>query len=437
MIIKHILAKSLRYKAFYLDARDIALRTELEHKEFYAFRLLQEFFETYERMPSREEMLIKLSDLPEKENEFIKEYKGLVNELYAMPDDVGEDLLMDQLKEAAEKERIKKFLVRAADTFNDAKSSELLQSMQDIVVAGEAVKTRRVQMNVENVKDNIKFIPYRSDEERIPTGWQTLDTLLYGGVGVRELTCVMAPSGRGKTLWMINLMHNFLEHRVNVLYISLEMSVIDIMRRLYRRILTADKDYMANTKVSEIETRVERFFGCYKAMGRVIYHPANTISVEDIQAEIIKLRLREGFDAQVVIVDHLDLMVSRTKSIRQKESHTYWRLIVDDLRDIPLTHGIALVTGTQSNRRSAEKHLVTAMDVGESFGKVQSSDVVLSLNQDDDEKVKKRIRVAVLKNRDFVAGAAPEMYIDLDRMLICDLQTAKNDYGVDIGETDV
>lgn len=423
-MIKHVLAKALKYKAFYLDAKGVAEQVELDKKEYYSFRLVDEFFTQYARMPTRGEFLLKLSDLPESESEFIKDYRKLINEVYALPDEVDEKVLLDQLKEMAEKERIKKFLVRTADSFKDSKASEILRNMQDIVVAGQITGQRRSELRVEDVDVNAPLVRYHSSDERIPTGWHSLDRVLYGGVGVRELTCIMAPSGRGKSVCLVNLAHAFLEHKVNVLYVSMEMGVVDIMRRLYRRMIGADKDYLSNAKPEEIAKRVKRFFLLYKAQGRVVYYPANTISVEDIKAEMIKLYLRDGFETGVVIIDHLDLMISRTKSIRQKESHTYWRLIVDDLREIPLVQNIPVIVATQSNRKSSEKQLVTAMDVGESFGKVQSSDVVLSLNQTQDEIQNKRMRIAVIKNRDYLTGAAPEMYIDLDKMLICDLMTA-------------
>ena len=85
------------------------------------------------------------------------------------------------------------------------------------------------------------------------------------------------------------------------------------------------------------------------------------------------------------------------KSIRQQEGYSYWRLLVDDLREIPMQLSIPIVTATQSTRASSKKVLVTEIDVGESYGKVQSSDVVFSLNQTSDELENKRLRVAIIK----------------------------------------
>jgi hypothetical protein len=203
------------------------------------------------------------------------------------------------------------------------------------------------------------------------------------------------------------------------------MSVVDILRRLYRRILYKDKSFLADGYEAPMKEWLGKFFGASRANGKIMYCPANMLSTEDIKTELMKMEMRGDFTPQVIIIDNLDLMTSRTKSIRQKEGWQFWRMVVDDLREIPLMQGIPIVTSTQSNRKSVEKTLVTEVDIGESYGKVQSSDVVLSLNQTVEELDNKRIRLSVIKNRDYIRNTEVEMYIDLDKMLICDLVFAQ------------
>jgi len=139
----------------------------------------------------------------------------------------------------------------------------------------------------------------------------------------------------------------------------------------------------------------------------------------------MKMELGGAFYPDVIILDHLDLITTRSKNIRQREMYAYWRLIVDNLRIIPLTRGIPIVTATQGTRKSTEKVLLTDVDVGESYGKVQSSDVVLSLNQSPEAYQNKRMLVGTLKNRDYQKGNTAELYCNLDMMTMCDLMFAQ------------
>jgi len=114
-------------------------------------------------------------------------------------------------------------------------------------------------------------------------------------------------------------------------------------------------------------------------------------------------------------------MTTAKKSIRQNEAYAYWRLLVDDLREIPLHEGIHISTATQGTRESSKKALLGEADVGESYGKVQSSDVVISINQTPEEAQAKRMRLAFIKNRDYLRGTEVEVFVDLDKMALCDL----------------
>ena len=57
---------------------------------------------------------------------------------------------------------------------------------------------------------------------------------------------------------------------------------------------------------------------------------------------------------------------------------------------------------------------------------LQSSDVVISINQTAEELENKRMRLCVLKNRDYYRGLEIELYNDLDMMLLCDLIYAQH-----------
>jgi hypothetical protein len=84
-----------------------------------------------------------------------------------------------------------------------------------------------------------------------------------------------------------------------------------------------------------------------------------------------------------------------------------------------------MVTATQATKASFDKVKLTQSDIGESYGKIQSSDVVIALCQTEDELANHRMRLTFVKNRDYVGGREVETYIDLDKMLLCDLSFAQ------------
>lgn len=426
-MINKVIAKAVSSKEFYIDAKDLLKEIELGNIEFNILELVDKFFNKYMRTPTREEILLFLDELPEKERKFVAEYRKYINETYSAVGlaEIDNKVLIAELKEIAGKQKIKNEFVKIADTFDRRSTKDISDSLTKMLFQGQDfVRERRVEVDVADIVKNIPIIKYR-DTERIPTLLPGLDKMTYGGLGVRELWTVIAPSGRGKTAFFINLMHGFMIQGYSVLLITLEMAVADMLRRLYRRVLYKDKNFLRDGNEAVMEEWLTKFFAMSKTSGRMLYFPANSFSSEDLKMELMKMEMRGNFMPQVIIIDHLDLMTSHTKSIRQKEGFSYWRLLVDDLREIPLMRNVPIVTATQSTRDSAKKVLVGVTDVGESYGKVQSSDVVLSLNQTPEEAENKRMRVAILKNRDYYSGMEVELYNNLDMMLMCDLQYAQ------------
>ena len=90
---------------------------------------------------------------------------------------------------------------------------------------------------------------------------------------------------------------------------------------------------------------------------------------------------------------------------------------------------MAVLSATQANRASLAKMKITEANTAESFGKIEVSDVVLAICQTDEERKLKRARLSVLKNRDYVSGGCIEVFVDFEKMILLDVDTA-----VKIGE---
>jgi replicative DNA helicase len=233
----------------------------------------------------------------------------------------------------------------------------------------------------------------------------------------------MAHSGKGKSIFLVNLLYGALLNGFDAVYFSLEMSERDILRRFYRRVTYKTKTELYDDDKKWSHT-IERFFKLTKSAGRVLYYPTGTISVFDIEIALDRLRDLHGFEPKLIVVDYLDL-VKPPKVGYKVENYIALQHLTDSLRNIALTRNIAVVTATQSTRASFNKVKLTQADMGDSYGKVKSSDVVVALCQTDEELANNRMRLVFAKNRDYLPGREIELYCDLDRMLFCDLAFAK------------
>jgi len=84
----------------------------------------------------------------------------------------------------------------------------------------------------------------------------------------------------------------------------------------------------------------------------------------------------------MVILDYIDkLKINRGNMYRLSLQDT-----TEELRAIALEKHLAMITATQSNRESMKKGDTTGIHISEGIGKHQSSDVVVTLQQSEEER---------------------------------------------------
>ena len=239
-----------------------------------------------------------------------------------------------------------------------------------------------------------------------PTGIPKLDQkeVLDGGLGRGELGVVVAPTGVGKSHWLVNMGAEALKRGKTVVHYTFELS----------ETLTG-KRYDANLTdipVSDLIERKEEVLKHYEEneYGNLIikYYACRSASVNTIRNHLEKLKLR-NYTPSVVIIDYADVM----KSTRSYDAlRLELQLIYEELRQMAADFNIPVWTASQSNRSGASADMVGLENMGESYGKAQVSDVVLGLSRKPEEKASGFARLFIAKNRAGMDGLSMVVKID-------------------------
>tara|TARA_R110000851_G_scaffold25240_16_gene72960 strand:- start:3329 stop:4738 length:1410 start_codon:yes stop_codon:yes gene_type:complete len=239
-----------------------------------------------------------------------------------------------------------------------------------------------------------------------PTGIAELDCrdVLDGGLGRGELGVVVAPTGVGKSHWLINMGAEALKKGQTVVHYTFELSETLTGKR-YDSNLT-------DITVSELMERKDEVIQNYEDndYGHLIikYYPCRSASVNTIRNHLEKLKLR-NYSPSVVIIDYADVM----KSTRAYDAlRLELQLIYEELRQMAADFNIPVWTASQSNRSGASADYVGLENMGESYGKAQVSDVVLGLSRKPEEKASGYARLFVAKNRAGMDGINLRLKID-------------------------
>jgi len=229
----------------------------------------------------------------------------------------------------------------------------------------------------------------------------------------------VSETGLGKTWYLIWSAKQCREHGLNVLFISLEMQEQSVMRRFeqayYRRTLGGeevtiakfiqddDKKYkIINKKINVMQLKPEDIDELkMKAMGKFPHGRLKIvcragINIGDLKAILSELKYQNKFMPDVLILDYADKMTTNKKVNTEREA---LGIIWKDLRDLALNNNLLLITASQTNRTSWNKHF-TREAIAEDSRKLNEVSCAVGIMADKRDHALGLRMLRVLKVRD-------------------------------------
>jgi len=290
--------------------------------------------------------------------------------------------------EFCKNQAMKNALMDSVDLLGRGKYDEIFSLMQEALMAGQ-----------ERDQGHVYFEDLDSRNQKImrnpiATGMGSpLDSILGGGLSSGELGCILAPTGVGKSMALVNIAYGAMMAGLNVVYYTLELSETQVGVRMDSRVcnMPIDQVYKSPLVVGKQLEKIK------PNVGRLIIKqfPTKGASVTSIKGHIAKLKTTK-FVPDVILIDYADLMKPLA---RFKEKRHELESIYESLRGMAVELKIPIWTASQSNRSSMDKAFVTLADISESYAKAQVADVIISIQRSIDEKRNNKASFFIAKNR--------------------------------------
>jgi replicative DNA helicase len=319
------------------------------------------------------------------------------------PDNGDLQYVREKSLDFCKKQALKKALEVAVDQIQAEKYESIVDGIKAAVMVGTAP-----QLGHDFFEDfESRFT--KLQRNAIPTGFPELDKkeIFNGGLGSGELACVTAPTGVGKSHFLINLGCQALKQGVNVIHYTLELSETAIGLRYDSNLCDMDSNTVIDNKQSVLDQ--------YKEMklGRLIIKefPTNTASIYTIRSHLERLSVK-GFRPGLIIIDYADIM----RSTRQYDSLRHeLKLIYEELRGLAVEKGVPIWTASQSNKEGSQSDIIDLSNMSEAYGKAQVADVVVGISRKSSEKSTGFGRLYIAKNRAGRDGLVFPLKIDTSK----------------------
>ncbi|MCK9281689.1 MAG: hypothetical protein M0P71_13770 [Melioribacteraceae bacterium] len=200
----------------------------------------------------------------------------------------------------------------------------------------------------------------------------------------REVLAWVAPTGVGKSILLVNTsIANTIMGR-NVLHISLENDERVTGNRYLGAFTNSpirtrfDKKDLIKEQIRKIKTSTESELF-------ILFFPTDTVSVDAIEIAIKDLNKHYNFIPDVLCVDYLECLLSKTNS-KNKDDYTRQKAVAAEFRALIAKTNTFGITASQSNRSSVGGSEPINVDkLAESYGKAMPLDYILSINQNNEE----------------------------------------------------
>lgn len=246
----------------------------------------------------------------------------------------------------------------------------------------------------------------------VPTGFYSLDKILSGGLVSGGMITLAARPGTGKTTAGICIAENIAAQHIPVLYISLEMTSIQIWtcRVANYSGVSRSEIYTGDfTGTAEaIAQKSKRTAAAVEALYSIPFYIRDMpSSVDDIEREA-----RAIPNIGLIVVDHLGLV--RPSEGGNRSRYEVMTDIAHRLKQLALSLKIPILCLCQLNRQSVERNnkKPTMADLRDSGAIEEDSDSVILLFRDDSQSntaEAQKIRFIVDKNRHGMTG-----YVDMN-----------------------
>jgi len=392
--------------------------TKILSKTFAVYKI---FFEKFGKVPTDRILKKELLKTGESENKVDNLVNYIYNGDFNDLSGAEREYVIDKVTKLAKRKRIEEAVFNITDVL--AKDSDLedqdfehMESkFRDALKYSMDVK---IGQDLYDIDDRYQAI-LEGVQDKMTTGFDQIDHVLYGGFAKKELIAFQAPPGVGKTIWLVNIGFNLLKHGYNVVHYSMEMSEERLGLR-YDAVATKIATKELTSSIDEVKAKYDTLKKITQSRLKLKEFPTSMASVYDIEAHLEHLRLQENFHPDAIIIDYGDIMRStrQTKNLYEEQG---W--IFRELRGLAVKENVAGITATQSNRGALKEDGGTSEMIGmdktaDSMEKNRILDVLFSVTQSRQEKDDGKINLWVAKNRNGEANRILEFLINYRNMSI-------------------
>ena len=386
------------------------------------FGQIFQFVEKYNNLPTKDAMLIELSqrrDINEEELSHIKDYVVAVENSEA-----DEQWLLETTEKFCKDRAVHNAVLSGIKILDKKDTKRTPEAIPHILSEALAVSFDKSVGHdyIEDADARFKF--YHTKEKRYQFDLDYMNRITKGGVPSKTLNIALAGTGVGKSLFMCHLASSYLLQGLNVLYITLEMAEERIAERIDANLLDVTMEDLHDMPQQLYEGKITKLRE--KTQGQLVIKEYPTASAHSghFKSLMNELALKKSFRPDVIFIDYLNICASSRFKGGNISSYFYVKAIAEELRGLAVEFNVPIFSATQTTRTGYVSTDIGLEDTSESFGLPATADFMFALISNEELEALGQMKVKQLKNRynDPSINRAFIIGVDRAKMRLYDVQ---------------
>jgi archaellum biogenesis ATPase FlaH len=402
--VEHLILKNLLYNETYTRKVIPYLKgVFFEDKgEKALFEELHSFISTYNNLPTKEAVVINLSERTDLHEDDYNSCVKLVGFLEENKEEISdEEWLLNTTESFCQDKSIYNAIMESVQIISpNSKTKEDKGKIPEILTDALGV-TFDPHIGHDYINDsNERYDFYHKVEEKVPFDLEYFNKITKGGLSKKTLNIALAGTGVGKSLFMCHVAANCLNESKNVLYITLEMAEEKIAMRIDANLLNVSMDDISDLPKAIFDQKVEKLKN--KAKGALIIkeYPTAAAGAQHFRSLLNELALKRDFKPDIIFIDYLNICTSsRIKAGAYVNSYSYIKSIAEELRGLAVEYNVPIVSATQTTRSGFTSTDIGLEDTSESFGLPATADFMFAIISTEELEELGQFLVKQLKNR--------------------------------------
>ena len=316
------------------------------------------------------------------------------------------DWLLSEFETFSRHRALEQAILKSADLLENGEYGTVEQLIKDAVQIG-------LQKDLgtdywKNPRERLEEI--MNTRGQIPTGWETLDRLLYGGFQRGELEIFAGSSGAGKSAFLANLGVNWALQGYNVLYLTLELSENLVSMRM-DSMITGISSREILKRIDDVEMKVV-LAGKKAGAYQVKYMPSGS-TVTHIRSFLKEYQTKFNRKFDILMVDYLDLLMPAAKKVSADNLFVKDKYVSEELRNLGMEEDCLVVSAAQFNRSGVDEIEYDHSNISGGISKINTSDNVFGIHTSKAMRERGEYQLQLMKTRNS-SGVGSKVTLDFN-----------------------